>query len=292
MTLALGLAVALTFGAADFLGGVATRRNRAFAVVALSQAWGVVVLVVSLALDGIATPSSADLVLGGGAGAVGLVGVTLLYRALASGAMGVVAPVTAVGAAVLPLAWGLAAGERPSLPALAGVAVALTAVAMIARAPASGAGVGGPAEVSAKWSFRHPRHLPLALGAAAGVAFGVFFILLAETSDSAGLSPLMVGRVVSVTLLATTGAITHQRVRLVPGTGATVAGAGMLEMAANVLFVLAARRGLLSLVAVLASLYPAATTLLARIVLRERLAPIQVAGLALALVGLGLIASG
>lgn len=292
MTLALGLAVALTYGAADFLGGVATRRNRPFAVVALSQAWGVVVLVVSLALDGIATPSSADLVLGGGAGAFGLVGVTLLYRALASGAMGVVAPVTAVGAAVLPLAWGLAAGERPSLPALAGVAVALTAVAMIARAPASSPGVGGPAAVSPKCSFRLHRHLPLALGAAAGVAFGVVFILLAETSDDAGLSPLMVGRVVSVTLLATTGAITHQRARLVPGTGATVAGAGMLDMAANVLFVLAARRGLLSVVAVLASLYPAATTLLARIVLRERLASIQVAGLALALAGLALIAYG
>lgn len=283
MALVLGLAVAAVYGTADFLGGLATRRNSTFAVVAISQAWGVVVLVAAgAAVLGDTGPVGRDLGLGGAAGAVGLAGVALLYRALAAGSMGVVAPVTAVGAAILPVAWGLGTGERPAPLALVGTAVALVAVALIA-----GGGPSAPASPAAGRSRRH-----LALAAGAGAAFGVLFILLAGTSAGGGLSPLVAARVVSLGLLATVAVAVRPRLRLEPGTRATVAGAGVLDMTANVLFLLAVRRGLLSLVAVLASLYPAATSVLARAVLGERLTRVQVAGLGLALVGLVLIASG
>jgi drug/metabolite transporter (DMT)-like permease len=281
VAIVLGLAVAVVYGSADFLGGLATRRNPTFAVVALSQAWGLVVLAGAAAVLADADPASRDLALGAVAGAVGLLGVALLYRALADGSMGVVAPITAVGAAVLPLAWGLGSGERPPATSLVGVVVALVAVALVAG------GASGDVGSAARGSRRH-----LALAGGAGAAFGVLFILLAATGDDAGLSPLVAARVASLTLLAATAAAIRPRLRLAPGTGAAVAGAGMLDMAANVLFLLAARRGLLSLVAVLASLYPAATSLLARAVLGERLRRVQVAGLGLALVGLVLIASG
>jgi drug/metabolite transporter (DMT)-like permease len=281
VAIVLGLAVAVVYGSADFLGGLATRRNPTFTVVALSQGWGLVVLAGASTVLGDADFASRDLVLGAAAGAVGLVGVALLYQALADGSMGVVAPITAVGAAVLPLAWGLSSGERPPATSLVGVVVALVAVALVAG---GGSGDVGPAPRGSR------RHLALAGGA--GTAFGVLFILLAATGDDAGLSPLVAARVASLTLLAAAAAVIRPRLRLAPGTGAAVAGAGMLDMAANVLFLLAARRGLLSLVAVLASLYPAATSLLARAVLGERLQRVQVGGLGLALVGLVLIASG
>lgn len=283
VALVLGLAVAVVYGSADFLGGLATRRNPTFAVVALSQAWGLVVLGAASAVAASdPTVAPRDLALGGAAGVVGLLGVALLYQALAAGSMGVVAPVTAVGAAVLPLGWGLASGERPAPVSLVGVVVALVAVALVAGGRPTGAGL--PAGEQSR------RHLGLAAGA--GTAFGVLFILLAGTGAGAGLSPLVAARVASLTLLAVTAVAIRPQLRLAPGSGATVAGAGLLDMGANVLFLLAARRGLLSLVAVLASLYPAATSVLARAVLGERLGRVQVAGLGLALVGLVLIASG
>lgn len=293
MALVLGLAVALTYGTADFFGGLATKANAAFVVVAVSQAWGLVVLAAAGAALGIGDPSGADLVLGGATGAAGLAGVGLLYRALAAGAMGKVAPVTAVGAAVLPVGWGLATGERPGPVALAGVVVALVAVSVVAGGGPAGQGAAGSGSAgSGPAGAAGAGRGPLVLAAGAGGAFGVLFILLAATSDASGLAPLVAARAVSVALVVATAALTRRSLRVAPGTGATVAGAGLLDMAANVLFLLAARRGLLSLVAVLASLYPAATTVLARVVLGERLSRGQLAGIALALAGLVLIAGG
>ena len=282
VALALGLAVAVVYGTADFLGGLATRRNPAFAVVALSQIWGLVVFAAASAIVTDATPAPRDLALGAAAGVVGLLGVALLYQALAAGSMGVVAPITAVGAAVLPLAWGLGSGERPAVISLVGVVVALVAVALVA----GGAPRGAAAEVA------HHSRRPLALAIGAGAAFGLLFILLAGTGAGAGLSPLVAARVASLTVLAVAVLAMRPSLRVAPGSGAAVAGAGLRDMAANVLFLLAARRGLLSLVAVLASLYPAATSVLARTVLGERLGRLQVGGLGLALVGLVLIAAG
>jgi drug/metabolite transporter (DMT)-like permease len=276
----LGVLVALSYGAGDFLGGLATRAQPVTTVVAASQASALVLLAVVVPLEG-SPPGWDDVGLGALSGAVGVVGILLLYQGLATGAMGVVAPVTAVGAAVVPLVVGLASGERPEPLALAGVAVALAAVALVAR----GGEAGGVVD-------RNPRgRSPLPLAVGAGIAFGLVFVLLGATDDEAGFWPLLAGRTVSVTMLAAWLVRTRTRFRPRPGTGLVVVGAGLLDVTANALYLLAVREGLLSLVAVLSSLYPAATVVLARVVLGERLRPAQVAGLGLGLAGVAMIAA-
>lgn len=274
----LGLLVALTYGVGDFFGGLASKQNRPAAVVALSQGFGLTALVVVVLVDRGADPVADDLVAGAIAGSIGMVGVLLLYRGLASGTMSVVAPITAVGAGVVPLAWGLLTGERPSGVALVGVAAALLAVALVSAADA----------VEDKTATR--QDVLLALGA--GTAFGVVFILLGTTEEQSGMWPVLAARVASVTLVTTGVLLTRQQLRPAPGTLPAIGVAGILDVTANGLYVLAAREGLLSLVSVLSSLYPAATIVLARLVLHERMNVTQLVGIALALTGVGLIAAG
>jgi drug/metabolite transporter (DMT)-like permease len=277
----LGLVVALTYGAGDFLGGLASRAQSVATVVVASQACGLGLVVVALVVDG-SDPAAGDVALGVLAGSAGLVGLLLLYRGLAVGTMGVVAPVTAVGAAVVPLAVGLATGERPSPLALVGAAVALAAVVLVASGSEEG---GGRRAAPAGRS-----ELLLALGAGAG--FGLVFVILDATSEDSGFWPLLGARVASVSLVAAWLASAGRPLRPRPGTGWAVVGAGVLDMTANACYLLAVREGLLSLVAVLSSLYPAATVVLARWFLGERLRPAQVAGLGLGLAGVALIAAG
>lgn len=317
MAIVLGLAAAVVYGAADFAGGLATRRTPALTVVVLSQLMGLVVLVVALPFAATGPPLAADLVRGGLAGIGGGIGVALLYRGLAVGRMTVVAPITAVGAAALPVAWGLVSGERPGVGALVGVVAALVAVVLVSAAPpaeagdvaAAGPGVGvaarGGAAVRGDAAVRTGATLGRAVAvragatlgpgvleaAFAGLAFGVFFVLLGGTSPDAGLWPLLGART-SILVAGVAAAVSRTSLRPARGQLPRIALAGVLDMGANVLYVLAARQGLLSLVAVLVSLYPASTVLLARLVLGERLAGLQRAGLALAAAGIALIAAG
>jgi drug/metabolite transporter (DMT)-like permease len=270
----LGVLVALSYGAGDFLGGLATRSQAVATVVAASQAAALAVLVVVVPPEG--SPFAwGDVGLGAAAGSVGVVGILLLYQGLATGAMGVVAPITAVGAAVVPLVVGLATGERPDPLALVGAAIALGAVALVAG--------GGPTGGSGT--------RPLLLAVGAGAAFGLVFVLLGATDESSGFWPLLGGRVASVGLLLAWLIRSGTPFVPLPGTRLVVVGAGLLDVTANGLYLLAVREGLLSLVAVLSSLYPAATVVLARVVLHERLQPAQVAGLGLGLAGVTLIAA-
>lgn len=302
MVVVLGLAAAIIYGAADFAGGFATRRTPALTVVVLSQLAGLVVLVTALAVIGQGPPPPGDVLRGAVAGIGGGAGVALLYRGLAVGRMSAVAPVTAVGAAVIPVLWGLATGERPSAWALAGVAVALVAVVLVSRTqdvdgrPDGGgvsvpvAGPGGRGRPAAA-----PRRARLAPGVAeavlAGIAFGVFFIVLQGTSPDAGLWPLLGARS-SVLVAGAAARVTGAPLRAARGQLCWIATAGVLDMAANVLYLVASRQGLLSVVAVLVSLYPATTVLLARVVLGERFGGVQRGGLALAAAGVALIALG
>lgn len=274
----LGLAVAAAYGAADFFGGLSSKRSPLAAVVVLSQLCGLPVLVLLIIVAG-GDPTARALLLGAIAGAIGGTGLACLYRGLSRGRMSVVAPITAVGAAIVPVLYGIAGGERPSPLATAGVALALAAVVLISRAPDSPA---GPAPKST-----------LALACYAGAAFGTVFVLLSETGDWSGFWPLVAGRSTSIVLLAV-GALVTGRSLTPSGTPALrlIATTGALDLAANVLYLLASRRGLLAVVAVLSSLYPAVTVLLARLVLSERLFRPQVAGLVLAGTGVVLIASG
>ncbi|MGN9784211.1 EamA family transporter [Nonomuraea sp. ZG12] len=270
----LATACAVVYGTADFFGGLATRRSRVLAVVALSQLAGLALILVLLpALPGLF--SGGALAWGLGAGLSGAAGLVLFYRALARGVMSVVAPTTAVTSAALPVMYGLARGERPAPLALAGVVLALGSVLLVSQDRTTGGGGSKGSVVTAL---------------AAGAGFGGFFILLDIAPDGAGLWPLVGARVSSITLVVVLALATRRALRPSAGSMPIILAAGVLDMVANVLYLLAKQQGLLSLVVVLVSLYPASTLLLARQVLGERLHAIQVTGVACALGAVALIA--
>lgn len=290
MVVALSLAAALVYGAADFCGGLATRRSSAFAVVVWSQAAGLLILVPALlVIPGV--PGPGDLAWGAACGIAGAFAVGLLYRGLAIGVMGVVSPITAVLAAAIPVAWAVARGERPAPAALIGIACALVAVVMVS------ASTPRPTtdEEDAPLARPLPRHrfppgIPEALGA--GTAFGFFFIALAQTHAEAGLYPLLATRLTSLAVLTAAALVLRRSLHVGRPGLRTVACAGVLDMGANVLYVLAAHAGPLSIAAVITSLYPAGTVALAALVLHERLVPVQWAGVAMAFAGVLCISLG
>jgi len=286
-TVVLALAAALFYGAADFCGGLASRRVSSLAVVVWSQAVGLLVLIPALlAIRGIARP--ADLSWGLACGISGAFAIALLYRGLATGTMGIVSPITAVLAAAIPVAFAVARGERPTALALFGIACALVAVVLVSASapPPPPDERDGPAR--APRARRFPPGIPEALGA--GAAFGFFFIALAQTHADAGLYPLLATRLTSIAILAC-GALLLRRPLHVARPGLpTVVAAGVLDMGANVCYVLAAHAGALSIAAVVTSLYPAGTVALAALLLRERLVLVQWAGVAVALAGVLCIA--
>ncbi|MFN2386857.1 MAG: EamA family transporter [Thermoanaerobaculia bacterium] len=273
---ALAVLSSVSYGAADFLGGLATKRgSNVFSVVAFSQLVGLILVGLCLPFLPSSAPSAADLAWGAAAGLAGGVGVGLLYRGLAVGMMSVVAPVTAVCAVIIPVAVGVAFGERLTRPAGLGVVLAIVAIVLISQ---SGDRQDGR---------RATTGLPVAI--ASGVAIGVFLVCLERTAPAAGLWPLIPARIVSVSLFAAAGMVLRNA--LLPRRGAMriVVAGGVLDMAANVLYLLAVREGPLGIVATLTSLYPASTVLLARIVLHERLRRVQQAGVACAAAAILLI---
>ncbi|WP_239161991.1 DMT family transporter [Acrocarpospora phusangensis] len=273
--MALATACAVIFGTADFFGGLATRRSRVLAVVACSQLGGMVlVLALMPFLPGVA--STEALLWGMASGVAGGLGIVLFYRGLATGKMSVVAPITATTAMAVPVMAGLVLGERPSLLAMGGVALGLVAVMMVSREP------GGSGALTLG---------PVLNALASGAGFGGFFILLKLAPADAGLWPLVGARVASIALVAILAVATRRSMRPTPGSLRVTIAAGVLDMTANVLFLLAAQRGMLILVTVLVSLYPASTLLLARYVLGERLSSMQIAGVGCALGAIALIAA-
>jgi len=277
----LALVAALAYGTADFYGGLAARRLPAAAVVLRSNTLAFpCLLLANLAVAG--TWTAHDAVAGGLAGIGSTVGLLLLFRALAEGTMSIVAPITAVLAAVMPVTVGLGTGERPPLLALTGLPVALVAVVLLAAPPSAG---GGRLALPSG-------NLLAALGA--GLGFGLFFVALDATAHDAGLWPVVVSQAAGIVLLSA--------FRLFGGgsrNGATrngagpqwpaVAASGLFSAVGHVSFLLATRRGLLALVAVIASLYPASTVLLARIFLGERIVGLQRLGAVLAGVAVVLV---
>jgi drug/metabolite transporter (DMT)-like permease len=282
----LALGSAALYGAADFIGGLTTRRSSAMPVVLLSQAAGLILLALILPLLPHASPSRPDLLWGAAAGLTGGIGVVLLYRALAIGTMAVVAPTTAVSAVVIPVAVSVLLGERPSALAVAGIVLAIVSVVLVSsEQTAAVAETHGPAL---------DRKLPAGVGVAlaAGIAIGFFFLSLAQTKPGAALWPMFVARIVSVTLFGVLVIAGKRSLRLPAGIAVLSVTAGIIDVLANALYLLATWSGPLSIVVTLSSLYPASTVLLARVVLRERLNVLQIVGVCCALAAVVLIVRG
>lgn len=285
MAIFLSLLAAATYGAADFVGGYISKRIHVLAVVFLSQVFGTVPFLIAFPFINDADFSREALLWGGAAGIGGATGVILLYAGLATGRMSVVAPITAVQAACVPVVFGLIRGERPGAVALAGIVVAVVAVGLISAAPEPELERG-----SRPRSGRLPAGVAHALGA--GAAFGGFFIFLDQAGDQAGLWPLVGARIASLSIAGTAILVSIRTLRVPRDAAPAIAGAGALDFAANFFYLLASRLGLLSLVAVITSMYPASTVLLARVVLKERLVRTQLVGLGFGVTGVVMIATG
>ncbi len=277
MSLLLGLLVAASFGTGDFFGGLSSRRLPTLVVLAVAQSCALVGAVVVALLAG-GSPSGADLLTGAVAGLLNVAAVGCLYRGLAVGRIGVVAPIAAVIGAVIPVAWGLATGERPGVLALVGVALAVGAAGLIST--------------DAEESEGGPDRRALLLAVGAGVGFGSSFVCFALTAHDSGAWPVLTARVAAVIGVGLVLLVTRTRPTWAPGPGGQAVAAGLLDVTATALLLVAVRSGLAAVVAPVASLAPGFTVAHARWYLHERAGRLQVVGLAVALVGLALIASG
>lgn len=278
MAVLLSLCAALAYGLSDFVGGVASRRVSPWAIAFTSQLGGAaVVLLLGVVLGG--DPRGADWAWAALAGLGNGVGTSFLYRGLAGGRMGVVAPVSGVGAALVPLVVGLATGERPGLLAWAGIVAALPAIWLVAKEPG---GADAPRATVAAG---------LVDGVLAGLGFGVLFAALAQVPEDSGFLPLAFNQVVGAVVVAAVAAALHQA--WVPREPTAYVGlvSGTLGASATGLFLVATQTGYLTVAAVITSLYPAFTVVLAALVLRERVHRAQGAGLLLCAVAVGLIAA-
>jgi drug/metabolite transporter (DMT)-like permease len=274
----LALAASLSWGVADFGAGVTARKLPVLLVIAASQASGLIFIAIVVAIFRPAVPTLAQFAWGGLAGAIGVVGLTAFYRGLAIGAMGIVGPISATGV-VVPLAYGLARGERPSALQLAGVALAVVGVIAASierhldvRGKRIGAGVG------------------YALLAALG--FGGSLVALDKAAAGGALWAPLSMRAVGVPLVLCAVLFARPAVGGLRASWRLLAGVGVCDTSANMFFGLATTRGLLSVVSVLASLYPVVLVAFARVLLHERIAKHQLAGVAVALGGVALISAG
>ncbi len=271
----LALMSSLTWGSADFLAGVASRRRPAVAVLAGSQLIGLVAVLIAATLAHSWGADIGWLPWGIMAGATGGLGLICFYTALASGTMGVVSPIASMGA-VLPVVVGFASGESPTTAQLVGIGLALVGVVA----------ASGP-ELSGRTGRR-----PVLLAVVAGVMFGLVFIGLDHGSRSSPLMTLVGMRLTSCTALLGLALAFRTTAGLRAADFPVLAAVGLGDLGANFLFGLASNRGLVSIVSVLGALYPVVTVLLARFFLSERLRWIQRLGVGVALAGVVLISGG
>ena len=274
MGIVLGLAAALLYGGSDFAGGVAARRSGWLRVTVIGSAVATAVAWAALLLSGGPGPSVHAVAWGLASGLAGGAGTLVLYRGLARGQMSVVGPVSAVGAAVVPVVVGVALGERPGLLAVAGVLVSLPAIVLVAAS--------GP--------VRGKLGAGLLDGLAAGVAFGILFIGLAQAGRGAGLWPVAAEQTSTLLVALAAAALSGQSPRVPVRAAALPVFAGATSTAAAAAYFYATHFSMLAIAAVLVSLYPGVTAALARALLHERFSPAQRAGLGLCALAVAAIA--
>ena len=276
MAVVLALIGAVAYGASDFVGGLTSRRAGTWAVVAFAQASAVIFLLIALPfLPG--SPTARGMAWGAVSGVGTTVGTLALYRGLAHARMNVVAPLSGVIAAALPVVFGLITGERPSALALTGIVIALAAIVLVSLS-------SSPVESD--------RPSGVIEGITAGVGFAVLFVALQRAGHAAGAWPLLPSEGVSIVVVLAIaiprGYSLRPSAAVLPG----IATVGALGVLATTLYIFATAHGLLSVVAVLTSLYPAVTVILAAVLLRERSTPVQVLGMLCAVVAVTMIATG
>jgi drug/metabolite transporter (DMT)-like permease len=276
----LALLAAGLYGAADFLGGAASRRATAISLLAVNTPVGVIIMVVVALVAGGPRPTDGSLAWGAVGGAAGGAGLILFYAGLAEGPMSVVAPVSALMSALLPVGIALVGGERPGTAAIVGSALCLAAIALVSIEP-------NGSRVVARRTARG-----LVAGLVSGVMFGLFFICIRNAGHGGGLWPLVASRGSGVVIALIAAAWTRSRPvwwdRDRTAFWMALLSGGS-DVTANVCYLLATERGMFSLAVVLTALYPGVTVLLARIVLGERMRRVQQAGLLLAAAGIVLV---
>jgi len=277
----LALASSLSWGLSDFLGGFQSRRHALLAVLVLSQGVALLILVVAVLAGAPTEHDATATVVAASVGALGLLGLVAFYRALAIGTMSVVAPISATGVAI-PVFVGLLSGERPGGLQVAGIVIACSGVILASReAPAVDA------------ETRRSGRTAIGLALLAAIGFGTFFAGIDRAEESADVAwVLLSARAADVLLLLAVCAVARPKLPTAPAALWLIAAIGVFDLLANLLFVLAAGRGLLSVVGVLGSLYPAVTVVLARVVLHERLTRTQNAGVVVTLAGVVALAAG
>lgn len=275
MPILLALGSALVYGVGDYFGGRASRNQASVVVAALGQLISLILVVAAVLVMGTPAPSAATWGWSAFGGVVGALGIAGLYHGFAHGEVSVVAPTSAVVGAVVPLVVGLALGERPSALALVGVVIAVVAVALVSGALGT-----------------HQHNTPpriVALAVAVGACFGLLFVALDRADASSGMWPLVIARLASVPLLLLVAGASGVRPLRHRGSLQLAVTAGVFDMGANVLYLAAVRGGLLTIVSVVASLYPASTVALAFAVDQERLTRWQALGLGAAALALVLV---
>ena len=312
LTAVLGLTGALIFGSADFLGGLAAKRLSSLLVTAVAAASGLVALLLTLPfVAGVWSPSA--VLWGGLSGVSGAIAISLLYACLAIGPMSILSPLTAVVSAVVPMTVGLAGGDRLAPIGYWALGLALVAVVLVGFVPERGA--------------VRPSLLGVLMALGSGTMIGAFMVMIDLTPADSGLVPLVMNRAVNAAIMfSVVGLLAlvalRRRRALVPAWSASASASatatqpepatatdapppprstlaiglrlavacGVIDVVANVLLLLGMRAGDLSVMSVLTAMYPAGTILLAAVVLRERIAPVQWLGLALALAAAGMLA--
>lgn len=282
----------LSYGASDFSGALATKKNNAALVTIVVQIVSLVALGGALYLLDDGTLIAKDLAWGAVAGIGATVGLTTFYKALATGPMSTAASVTGLVGSLVPVATGLLLGEVPNDITLAGIALAIPAAIVVSVGAVGLRSIAADANPRARTLSRSRASVTRGLSVIAGFGFGLFFVALAQTSGDGGLYPLLGARSASILVLTLVLSTTRSWERVDSGAWPAIAVAGVLDCSANSLYLLALEGGSFTWVAAVVSLYPVGTVLLARLILKEHITRVQLGGLAAAAAALVLISLG
>lgn len=277
MYLLFAVASAMFYGLGDFAGGFAAGKSKVLSVLVVSQLFGLATALVALVFFRAGAPGMSDILWGFLGGLGGAFGLATLYRGIAGGIVAIISPVAALTGAVLPVAFGFILGERPGTPAMIGIGLCAPAIILLSTSTDHADSDGRKTRRS------------LAHGFLAGLGFGLFYVALSRPGVNSGFWPLVAAKAASISVAFMILALRREAAGIARGSLLPTILAGVLDMLANISFVLASGSGMLSVVAIIVSLYPAPTVLLARAVFRERISPARWLGLGLSLAGLALI---